>query len=56
MPAALSIFSLFIVYCLQCMHLIHQDKFLVGVKSFLAINKSVSDMNGFCPSVSPHTF
>ena len=27
-----------IVYCLKCMHLPHQDKFLVGVKS-LAINR-----------------
>lgn len=25
------------VYC-QCMHFTHQDKFLVSVKSFLAIN------------------
>ena len=29
---------LFIVYCLRCVHLIHQDKFLVGVKSFLVRN------------------
>ena len=28
---------LFIVYCLQCMHPIQQDKFLVGVKSLLVI-------------------
>ena len=29
---------LFIVSCLRCVHLIHQDKFLVGVKSFLVRN------------------
>ena len=29
---------LFTVYCLQCMHLIHQDKFHVGEKSFLVMN------------------
>ena len=28
---------LFIVYHLQCIRLIHQDKLLVGVKSFLVI-------------------